>query len=60
MYNRLKQQRYWGKVSADEWNAAVAEAQEMKVRAERGDLSDEEMKVAFEGMGRGDKTTHRQ
>jgi len=52
VYNRLKQQRYRGKVSADEWNAAVAQAQEMKSRAMRGELSDEDMKEAFEGMGR--------
>jgi len=53
VYNRLKQQRHRGKISVDEWNAAVAQAQEMKARAERGELSDEEMKKAFEGMGRG-------
>jgi len=53
VYNRLKQQRHRGKISTDEWNAAVAQAQELKARTERGELSDEEMKAMFEGMGRG-------
>jgi len=46
VYNRLKQQRHRGKVSADEWNALVVQAVEVKARAERGEMSDE-------GMGRG-------
>ena len=51
VYNRLKTQKSRGKISVDEWNSAVAEALEVKERAERGELNDEEMK--FEGMGRG-------
>jgi hypothetical protein len=53
VYNRLKTQKSRGKISVDEWNALVAQAQEVKDQAERGELSDEEMKVTFEGMGRG-------
>ena len=52
VYNRLKTQKSRGKISVDEWNALVVQAQEVKDRAERGELSDEEMRVAFEGMGR--------
>ena len=47
--NRLKMQKNRGKISVDEWNAAVAQALEVKDRAERGELSDGEMKAAFEG-----------
>jgi len=43
VYNRLKQQRYRGKISSDEWNALVTQALELKDRAERGELPDEEM-----------------
>ena len=53
VYNRLKQQKSRGKISVNDWNVAVAEAQEMKVRAERGELGDEAMRAVFEGMGRG-------
>jgi hypothetical protein len=53
VYNRLKTQKSRGKISVDEWNAAVAQAQEVKARTERGELGDEEMKAAFKGMGRG-------
>jgi len=53
VYNRLKQQRHRGKISVDEWNAAVAQAQELKARTERGELSDEKMREMFEAMGRG-------
>ena len=53
VYNRLKQQRHRGKISTDEWNAMVAQAMDVKGQAERGELSDEEMRVVFEGMGRG-------
>ena len=53
VYNRLKTQKSRGKISVDDWNAAVAQALEVKDRAECGELSDEEMRAAFEGMGRG-------
>ncbi len=43
-YNRLKVRKQRGKISTDEWNAAVAKAQEMVSRSERGELTDEELK----------------
>lgn len=33
-----------GKISKDEWNAAVAKAQELVAQSERGELTDEELK----------------
>ena len=53
VYNRLKTQKSRGKISVGEWNTAVAQALDVKDRAERGELSDEEMRAVFEGMGRG-------
>ena len=43
-YNRLKQKKLRGKISADEWNTAVAQAQELLAQTERGELGEEEMK----------------
>ena len=43
-YNRLKVRKQRGKISRDEWNAAIAEAQELAVQSERGELTDEELK----------------
>ena len=43
-YNRLKVRKQRGKISKDEWNAAVAKAQELVAQSERGELSDEELK----------------
>lgn len=43
-YNRLKVRKQRGKISREEWNAAIAEAQELVARSERGDLTDEELK----------------
>lgn len=42
-YNRLKARKQRGKISVDEWNAAVVKAQELKEQTERGELSDEEL-----------------
>ena len=42
-YNRLKVRKQRGKISKDEWNAAVAKAQELVARSERGELTDEEL-----------------
>ncbi len=43
-YNRLKVRKQRGKISTDEWNAAVAKAQELVARSERGELTDEELR----------------
>ncbi len=42
-YNRLKVRKQRGKISADEWNTAVAQAQELVAQSERGELTDEEL-----------------
>ncbi len=36
-YNRLKVRKQRGKISVDEWNAAVVQAQELVAQPERGD-----------------------
>ena len=46
-YNRLKQRKVRGKISVDEWNAAVAQAMQVLEQAERGELTDDEMKERF-------------
>lgn len=43
-YNRLKSRKNRGKIDVDEWNAAVAQAQELRDRSERGELTDEELR----------------
>ena len=43
-YNRLKQRKTRGKINIDEWNTAVAKAQELLAQAEQGMLTDEELK----------------
>ncbi len=40
----MKQRKNRGKISVDEWNAAVVRAQEILEGAERGELSDAELK----------------
>ena len=47
-YNRLKKRKARGKISTDEWNALVARAQDIREQAQRGGLSDFEMKKAFD------------
>ena len=42
-YNRLKARKQRGKISKDEWNTAVAKAQELLERSGRGELTDEEL-----------------
>ncbi len=42
-YNRLKVRKQRGKISVDEWNAAVAQAQDLVAQSERGELTDEEL-----------------
>ena len=39
-YNRLKQRKNRKKISVDEWNAAVAQAEAFLEQAERGELTD--------------------
>ena len=43
-YNRLKVRKQRKKISTDEWNVAIAEAQELVARSGRGELTDEELK----------------
>ena len=38
------------KISEDEWNTAVARAQELVAQSERGELSDEELKRLLAGL----------
>ena len=42
-YIRLKQRKLRGKISVDEWNNAVAKAQELLEQSEQGKLTDEEL-----------------
>lgn len=50
VYNRLKVRKQRGKISVDEWNAAVARAYAVLDLAERGELSDEETRRRFEAF----------
>jgi hypothetical protein len=43
-YNRLKARKQRGKITTDEWNTAVVKAQDLKDQADRGELSDEELR----------------
>ena len=47
VYNRLKARKQRGKISRDEWNAALYQVQEVLDLAEQGKLSDEEMRKRF-------------
>lgn len=47
VYNRLKQQKNRKKISVDEWNTSVAEAMRVLEQAERGELTDDEMRTQF-------------
>nr|WP_325303482.1 DUF6076 domain-containing protein [uncultured Oscillibacter sp.] len=47
-YNRLKARKQRGKISMDEWNAAVAKAQELLERSERAEPTDEELRRRFD------------
>ena len=50
VYNRLKTRRSRGKLSVDEWNAAVALALEYKDKAESGKITDLELKEIYDKM----------
>ena len=43
-YNRLKARKQRGKITVDEWNTAVVKAQDLKDQADRGELSDGELR----------------
>lgn len=48
--NRLKTRRARGKLTADEWNVAVALALEYKDKAEAGEISDFDLKEIYDKM----------
>ena len=50
VYNQLKTRRARGKLSADEWNAAVALALKYKDKAEAGEITDLELKEIYDKM----------
>lgn len=43
VYNRLKTRKGRGKISAAEWNEAVAKAQDLKLQAEQGKITEQEL-----------------
>lgn len=47
VYNRLKARKQRGKISKEEWNTFVSQAQKVLDMAERGELSDQEMRKRF-------------
>ena len=49
VYNRLKTRRARGKITPDEWNRLVAEAQELRNRAARGEAPEYEAVELFAG-----------
>ncbi len=49
-YNRLKVRKQRRKISSDEWNAAVAKAQELVAQSERGELTDERLKQKLDEL----------
>lgn len=49
-YNRLKQRKNRKKISVGEWNAAVAQAERLLEQAERGELTDMELKNKLEEL----------
>ena len=48
LYNRLKQRKNRGTISVDEWNQLIAQAQEIKEQALRGEMDVEELKMKYE------------
>ena len=49
-YNRLKGRKHRGSIAADEWNWQVAAAQELKARAEKGEISDVVYRQELDGI----------
>jgi hypothetical protein len=50
VYNRLKTRHARGKLSDDEWNAAIVLALEHKDKAEVGKITDSELKEIYDKM----------
>jgi hypothetical protein len=50
VYNRLKQRHLRKKITHDKWNAAVAEALELKDQAGRGELTDLQLRAYYDKM----------
>ena len=50
VYNRLKTRKSRGKISDDDWNRGVALAQDLRDKADRGELSEFELKRRFDEM----------
>lgn len=50
-YRRLQARRKYGTISTDEWNAQVAEAQSILDSARNGELTEQEMRAAFNAIG---------
>lgn len=48
VYNRLRSRKNRGIISVDKWNRQVAQAQELKVQALSGKISDAELKCLLE------------
>ena len=48
VYNRLKARKRTGMITTDEWNRLVANAQELKDKAKRGDISETELKGIYD------------
>lgn len=46
----MKARKKRGKIDTAEWNDAVAKAQELRDRSERGELTDEELKRKLEEL----------
>ena len=49
-YNRLKERKHRGSISTEEWNRQVAAAQELKARAEKGEISDAAYRRELDGI----------
>ena len=50
VYSRLKTRKFRKKIEDDEWNRQVALAQDYKEQAERGEISEFELKRIYDGM----------
>ena len=46
-YNRLKQRKVRGKISVDEWDAAVVKAMQLLEQVKHGELADDKAKERF-------------